>query len=73
VPVWVALSYAADYRWLLEHEDSPWYPTMRLLRQPHLGNWNVVFERMAGELRSLVQLTGPDTVLDKVGKGMGHC
>jgi hypothetical protein len=57
VPVWVALSYAADYRWLLDREDSPWYPTMRLFRQPRLGDWAAVFERMAGELRRLV--SGP--------------
>jgi tetratricopeptide (TPR) repeat protein len=54
-PVWVPLSYAADYRWLLGREDSPWYPTMRLFRQPELGNWDAVFERVAGELRRLVQ------------------
>ena len=33
VPVWVALPFVPDWRWLLEREDSPWYPTMRLFRQ----------------------------------------
>jgi len=33
VPVWVLLPFAPDWRWLLEREDSPWYPTMRLFRQ----------------------------------------
>jgi len=50
VPVWVALSSAADWRWLLGRQDSPWYPTMRLFRQTTLGNWPDVFERMAAEV-----------------------
>jgi tetratricopeptide (TPR) repeat protein len=45
-PVWVALSYAPDWRWLLRREDSPWYPTMRLFRQSGVGRWDDVFERM---------------------------
>jgi hypothetical protein len=53
VPVWLALSAAADWRWLLEREDSPWYPTMRLFRQVRFGEWGPVFERMADELRAI--------------------
>src|SRR5262249_38481838 len=45
VPVWLALSAVADWRWLMDREDSPWYPTMRLFRQPRLGEWGPVFER----------------------------
>ena len=55
VPVWVALTMAPDWRWLLNREDSPWYPTMRLFRQRRFGDWDDVFERMAGELKALVQ------------------
>ncbi|HQU46137.1 MAG TPA: tetratricopeptide repeat protein, partial [Pirellulales bacterium] len=43
VPVWVALSYAPDWRWLIDRDDSPWYPTMRLFRQPRPGDWEAVF------------------------------
>ncbi|HWY88893.1 MAG TPA: hypothetical protein VNX28_19425, partial [Gemmataceae bacterium] len=50
VPVWVALSIAPDWRWLLERADSPWYPTMRLFRQQRFGDWNDVFERIHKEL-----------------------
>jgi ADP-heptose:LPS heptosyltransferase len=50
VPVWVALPFAPDFRWLQHREDSPWYPTMRLFRQTKPGDWAEVFERMAGEL-----------------------
>ena len=55
VPVWVALTMAPDWRWLLNREDSPWYPTMRLFRQRRFGDWNDVFERMALELKALVR------------------
>ncbi|MCH7958044.1 MAG: hypothetical protein IIB63_10855, partial [Proteobacteria bacterium] len=41
-PVWVLLSYAADWRWLRDRDDSPWYPTMRLFRQPRPGDWEPV-------------------------------
>jgi tetratricopeptide (TPR) repeat protein len=51
VPVWVALALGADWRFLLEREDSPWYPTMRLFRQTQMGDWDGVFERIAAELR----------------------
>ena len=55
VPVWLALSYAPDWRWLQDRADSPWYPTMRLFRQERWGDWRVVFERMAAELRVFVR------------------
>jgi len=46
VPVWVAIPFAPDWRWLLEREDSPWYPTMRLFRQASPDGWDEVFARM---------------------------
>lgn len=51
VPVWVALPFVPDWRWLLERTDSPWYPTMRLFRQERAGDWTGVFRRMAAALR----------------------
>jgi tetratricopeptide (TPR) repeat protein len=51
---WVALMYVPDWRWLLDREDSPWYPTMRLFRQPERDNWQPVFANMERELRSLL-------------------
>jgi Tfp pilus assembly protein PilF len=50
VEVWVALPVSADWRWLWEREDCPWYPTMRLFRQRKLGQWYDVFERIAAAL-----------------------
>ncbi len=52
-PVWVALKKDAEWRWLRDRDDSPWYPTMRLFRQRRRGDWGAVFaamaERLAGE------------------------
>jgi hypothetical protein len=49
-PVWVALKHAADWRWLQDREDSPWYPGMRLFRQPQRGDWGSVFAAMQSQL-----------------------
>jgi tetratricopeptide (TPR) repeat protein len=54
VPVWIALPFSPDWRWLLDREDSPWYPTMRLFRQKRLGDWDAVFQHLAEELARLV-------------------
>ena len=54
-PVWIALTVAPDWRWLLDRKDSPWYPSVRLFRQPTLGNWTAVFKEIAeaiGRLRA---------------------
>jgi hypothetical protein len=50
-PVWTLLAYAPDWRWLMDRADSPWYPTMRLYRQPALGNWRAAIEQAAKDLR----------------------
>jgi tetratricopeptide (TPR) repeat protein len=54
VNVWLALQRVPECRWMLEREDSPWYPTMRLFRQTRFGDWPDVFERIAGELERCV-------------------
>lgn len=53
VPVWVALDFFADWRWLLDRDDSPWYPTMRLVRQRSPGDWADVFRRIREALKGL--------------------
>jgi hypothetical protein len=50
VRTWVALPEVADWRWLTERTDSPWYPTARLFRQTGAGDWDEVFRRMADAL-----------------------
>jgi ADP-heptose:LPS heptosyltransferase len=50
VPVWVAIPFVPDWRWLLNRSDSPWYPTMRLFRQEKRGDWQGVFCKLAAAL-----------------------
>ena len=52
VPAWVALKHVPDWRWFLGRADSPWYPSLRLFRQPATGDWASVFEAMEAELIS---------------------
>ena len=49
-PVWTALCYNPDWRWLIEGDDTPWYPSMKLFRQPQPQDWRSVFTYMAKKL-----------------------
>ena len=49
-PVWILLDARADFRWMLDRDDTPWYPTARLFRQTAPGGWQGVVERVAREL-----------------------
>ncbi|MEZ2238967.1 tetratricopeptide repeat protein [Microcoleus sp.] len=53
-PVWILLSFVPDWRWMLEREDSPWYPTARLFRQEKPGDWEGVFDRLKTALQHMV-------------------
>ena len=48
--VWMLLAFNADWRWLLDREDSVWYPTARLFRQPAVDDWTSVIDRVRDEL-----------------------
>ena len=61
-PVWLMLAFDADWRWMLERIDSPWYPTVRLFRQPEPGDWSAVIDVATARLVKL--LAGDRTVLD---------
>jgi len=52
-PVWVLLPFVPDWRWLLDREDSPWYPTARLFRQERSEDWSGVVEKATEELKRL--------------------
>jgi hypothetical protein len=53
-PVWTLLAKEADWRWMIDRDDSPWYPTMRLFRQERTDDWRPVIARVAGELDAVV-------------------
>ncbi|MDA8251677.1 MAG: tetratricopeptide repeat protein [Rhodospirillales bacterium] len=53
-PAWVMLPYAPDWRWLMARSDSPWYPGLRLLRQPAPRAWAPLIEAVAGEIARFV-------------------
>jgi tetratricopeptide (TPR) repeat protein len=55
-PVWVLVPAVPDWRWMLEREDSRWYPTVRLFRQRLVGEWAEVMGRVAGELGKIAVL-----------------
>ncbi len=50
-PTWLLLKHEADWRWMADRADSPWYPSMRLYRQPTPGDWATVTRRVARDLR----------------------
>ena len=54
-PVWIMLPFVPDWRWLLEREDSPWYPTARLFRQKTRGDWGQVARDIAHSLTGMAQ------------------
>ena len=49
-PVWLLVQDSPDWRWLLNRADSPWYPTLRLFRQSHRGDWRPVLKQVVAEL-----------------------
>ena len=69
-PVWVALRYAADWRWLLDRPDSPWYPGMRLFRQNAQGDWR---KRLRGNRSAAGKISGGKRKVIEVPQGnSGH-
>ncbi|HEX2972724.1 MAG TPA: tetratricopeptide repeat-containing glycosyltransferase family protein [Tepidisphaeraceae bacterium] len=54
-PVWTLVPFIPDFRWFLNRDDTPWYPTMRLFRQPALDDWLSPINRLAAELHALLK------------------
>jgi hypothetical protein len=56
--IWTLLPFAPDWRWMLKRDDSPWYPTMRLFRQPSPGDWKSVIEHLRQEIIIKIRTRG---------------
>jgi ADP-heptose:LPS heptosyltransferase len=67
-PVWIMLSKAADWRWMIDRSDSPWYPTARLFRQKMPGDWDPVLADAATALEEWLQ-SGAETLAPNMCPG----
>jgi predicted O-linked N-acetylglucosamine transferase (SPINDLY family)/ADP-heptose:LPS heptosyltransferase len=67
-PLWVLLLYNPDWRWLLNRDDNPWYPSARLFRQPVMGDWQAVLERVDNELSSQFKQSDANPTGDNANK-----
>ncbi|NTW51968.1 MAG: tetratricopeptide repeat protein [Chlorobiaceae bacterium] len=65
---WVLTPFSPDWRWLLDRDDSPWYPTIRLYRQETVGYWPNVFERVRADLLEFVGNLDQEFVPDPVSE-----
>jgi ADP-heptose:LPS heptosyltransferase len=65
VPTWTLLTQCADWRWMEQRNDTPWYPTMRLFRQAAPGDWGSVLESVSQAL--MASSDGPGGGAGKVG------
>jgi tetratricopeptide (TPR) repeat protein len=63
LPVWILLPFAPDWRWLLARNDSPWYPTATLFRQPRPGDWDAVVREVAAALVARLSMSPRDAAL----------
>ena len=54
VKTWLPLKYVPDWRWLLDRDDSPWYPSLKLYRQKAIGDWSSVFKDIENDLKSVI-------------------
>jgi len=54
-PIWILLAYVPDWRWLLDRDDNPWYPSARLFRQDETRDWPSVIQRVEAALRDFLK------------------
>ena len=59
-PTWILLPYTPDFRWLLDRDDSPWYPTTKLFRQDESRDYASVLKRVRVELEARIAAFRPE-------------
>ena len=72
IPTWVLLPEPADWRWMINRTDTPWYPTMRLFRQPKTGDWESVIAEIVRELKKLMSSHQQDNKKDSLNTTIGQ-
>jgi tetratricopeptide (TPR) repeat protein len=65
-PIWLLNRFESEWRWMLEREDSPWYPSMRIFRQPAVHDWDSVIARVRSELEIFVTAHAPRAAVPSV-------
>ena len=60
VPTWIVLNTQPDWRWMIDRDDSPWYPSVRLFRQSQPNDWTEVFLRIQQSFTQAVEKRGPE-------------
>jgi tetratricopeptide (TPR) repeat protein len=68
-PTWILLPYTPDYRWLLDRDDSPWYPTAKLFRQDKRRDYGIVLQRVRDELEARIAAFRPEAPQSAEGEG----
>ena len=71
-PVWTLVTYTPDWRWMLGRDDSPWYPSMRLFRQPKPEDWGTVFQNIKNELQKMIEKPEIQRIKDITAKLSGR-
>jgi hypothetical protein len=61
-PVWLLNRFESEWRWMIDRKDSPWYPSMRIFRQPEIRDWASVMESVAAELGTLASTRTVETI-----------
>jgi tetratricopeptide (TPR) repeat protein len=69
-PIWLLNRFESEWRWMLEREDSPWYPSMRIFRQPVVHDWDSVIGRVRNELAMLASTYRPACAAPTRTKGL---
>ena len=72
-PAWGMMPFAADWRWLMDCEDSPWYPTMRLFRPRASGDWESIVDCIRTELPPFLETIQPRSSVDLRGSPRAPC
>jgi len=67
-PTWALQHFSPDWRWMLDRDDSPWYPTMKLFKQKEFNHWDDVFSSVEEQLRTLLTKQTPQELYTQLDR-----